>query len=592
MLIRLLRRFTIRVLGLVGIDPRSAGDVASDLGEQKWRLALALLASVIAPIAEISFITVLYAIVEPAQQQALLASVERWSGIAATALTPAAGRGWLIGAAAMLLTIAVGSKYTFGLAHAQFLLSTFVTQSRRVVQAYLYASPRRVAGLERANVASAAMTEASKYGRVVYSSLDALSNVLAAVVFLFAAIALSPGLVLIAASVALFTLFVTARGFRRQKETGKLSVEVQAALVGSLWEILNGYRTVKIEGGERHLLQRLVHDLRSKQAWRLVKARNELYIKLGSESTLYLALLGIVILSTAVLRIEASLVLVFLVLMARLQKYLGALQQSWIEVQHSLPSLATMSDIIDRCQRDAFKPLTWTEAGAQPAEIHLACSHLSFAYGDEPPVLRDISLIVPPGERVLIQGGSGQGKSTLLYLLAGLLPPTTGHVHVNGRQLDDEQFYRLRPSVTYVAPNTYLFRGSIRENLCLGTEYADRDIADAIRRARLQTLVERLSHGIDTDIGENGALLSLGERQRVMLARIFLKRPKLILLDEATANLDLDNERAILTDLFQNMPSQATVILVAHRAPLGVAFTRSYLMQDRQLVPRAQQAST
>lgn len=590
MLIRFLRRAVIAALVRVGIDRRSAADVAADLGEQRGRLALALVASVVAPIAEIAFITVLYAVVEPGQRQSLLASFAKL-GVPTASIPPHALGGVLIGMAAALLTIAIVSKYTFGLTHAKFLLSTFVTQSRRVVQAYLYASPSRVVGLERATVASAAMTESSKYGRVVYSLLDALSNLLAAVVFLLTAIVLSPGLVLVAAVVAVFTILVTARGFRRQKETGRQSVEVQASLVGSVWEILNGYRTVKIEGGERQLLQRLVQDLRSKQSWRLVKARSELFIKLGSESTLYIALLGIVVLSTTVLRIEASLVLVFLVLMARLQKYLGALQQSWIEVQHSLPSLSTMAGIVEQCQRQALKPLTWQEAGPQPDAIQIEARDITFGYGDDPPVLKNVSLVVPPGERVLIQGGSGQGKSTLLYMLGGLLPPVTGSVLVNGERLTDERFYRLRPSVTYVAPNTYLFRGSIKDNLCLGTEFSDAAIQQAIASANLGALVARMPGGIDADIGENGALLSLGERQRVMLARIFLKRPLLILLDEATANLDLANESAILSDLFALIDARATVIMVAHRPPQGVTFTRTFDLRDGAFVRRAEGAT-
>jgi ABC-type transport system involved in cytochrome bd biosynthesis fused ATPase/permease subunit len=131
----------------------------------------------------------------------------------------------------------------------------------------------------------------------------------------------------------------------------------------------------------------------------------------------------------------------------------------------------------------------------------------------------------------------------------------------------------MRSAVTYLAPNVYLFRGSIRENLCLDIDYPEPEIQRAIDLARLRSVVNRLPEGLDSDIGEDGCHLSLGERQRIMLARIFLKRPLLVLMDEATTNLDLENEAAVLRDLWANIDRNAIVLMVTHRAPVGVDFS-------------------
>jgi ABC-type multidrug transport system fused ATPase/permease subunit len=574
----------------LGIDPRSAQDMLADLGEHKARVSVALAASLIAPLAEVGFITILYAIVDLPQQEAVLGVLER-AGLSGAHAWFGHVQPFLITCAVGCLVVTIAAKYTFGYAHAYFLLATFIRQTRRIVQAYLYTSPSRLARIDRATVASLAINESGTYGKVVFSLLDALSNVVASAVFVVTAIALSPALAAIAGVVAIVSIVITSRGFAKQKAVGKRRVQVNSALMGGLWEILNGYRVVKVEGTEQPLLQRLAADLRSKQAWRLEKAHSELFIKLSTEATIYIALLAIIVLSIFAFAVQPATILVFLVLMGRLQKYLGALQQSRIDVQHALPSLTAMSDVIEMCLRDAARPLTRRQAGAQPDGLDVAFDHVSFEYEPDKPILTNLTFSIPPGSRVLIQGPSGQGKSTLLFLACGLLQPSNGEVRMNGVPLTDERFYQLRPSFAYVAPNNYLFRGSIRENLKMGGDCGDAEMAAALDRARLTPLVETLTGGIDADIGENGSNLSLGERQRVMLARIFMKRPLLVLLDEATANLDLENERAVLQDLFSNIDAQATVLMVTHRAPVGVTFTHVYDLVDHRLTLREPVAS-
>lgn len=575
------------VLVAAGIDRLSASAITSDLGRHRLRLALVIAASLAAPVAEVAFIGLLYAMVDAAQLQRV---AERLDGLGWTSAVTAVGGPLAVAAAgaAACLIVAVAAKYVSGLEHARFLLSSFITQSRRIVEAYLFTPPDRGRTIDRAAIGSLAITEASQHGRVVYALLDTAANGAAVVLFIAAAIATSPWLLLMAAVVGATTLSVTGRGFRRQRAAGQQTVETNAALMGGLWEILNGYRTVKVEGGERQLLARLATDLRTKQTWRMEKARGELFIKLGTETTLYAALLGITVASVVALRVPASLVLVFLVLMGRLQKYLSAVQQAWIQVQYALPSLRAMSDAIEMCRAGTVDPpKAPVSADGLPQRLDVVFDGVRFSYGAGSDIVRDLSMTIAAGERVLVQGPSGEGKSTLLYLAGGLVTPTSGRVLWNGEPVTAERFYALRRLVTYVAPNTYLFRGSIRDNLCLGIEFGDAEVASAVEQAKLRPLVERLPGGLDADIGENGINLSLGERQRVMLARIFLKRPLLVLLDEATANLDVDNERAILMDLFTHIDQQASVVMVTHRAPAGIEFTRAYELSAGRLRPRS-----
>jgi len=577
----------------VGFRRRSAKDLVRDLGRSRWRLGLTLVASMVAPLAEIGFIVLLYALVEPAQKAALIealaairvesfqAAMSSSNGyVAITAL-----------AALLLLVVTIASKAIYGHLQAEYLFESFVTQSRRILAAYLSATPERAMMLDRSRVANVAVIETGLYGKVVFSLLDAATNVVGALLFAAAATAMAPGLVALAVLLAGVTFAITHRGFAIQKKLGVQRVKVQATLLGRVWEILNGYRTIKIEAGERKLLDLLWRELRVDQKWRLKKASNELFIRLGSEATLYFALLAMIILSTTVFGLAASLVLMFLVVLGRLQKYVTALQQAWINVQHGIPGVNAIAEVLDACEAHSTPARQLEGPSSRPATVGLSFEDVTFSYDAGARVIRNVSCAFNPGDRVLIQGPSGEGKSTLLFLAAGLLRPTAGSVKINGETLNDDVFYRMRRGVTYLAPNVYLFRGSIRENLCLDVDYPEAEIQRAIDLARLRPVVDRLPDGIDSDIGEDGRHLSLGERQRVMLTRIFLKRPLLILLDEATVNLDLENERAILNDLFAHVDPGATVVMVTHRAPEGVDFSMTLDLDDGTLVARTRAAA-
>ena len=573
---------TASALARVGFRRRSAKDLARDLGRSRWRLGLTLVASMVAPLAEIGFIVLLYALVEPAQKAAVtdaLAALRiRW--VQAALATESGYVAVTVGGAFVLLCATIASKAIYGYLQGEFLVQSFITQAQRIVAAYLAASPTRALALERSRVANVAVIETTLYGRVVFSLLDALTNVVGAVLFAAAALTMAPGLVALAVVIAAVTFMVTHRGYALQKEMGVQRVNGQTAMLGRVWEILNGYRTIKMEAGEQRMLGLLWRELQVGQRWRVRKLNNELFIKLGSEATLYFALLAMIVLAVTVFGLAASLVLVFLVVLGRLQKYVTGLQQAWIQVQHAAPSVNAVADLLDTCETNAAPSPGVDALVPRPASLTLRFDDVTFTYSESPPVLRNVNVTCKPGDRVLIQGPSGEGKSTLLFLAAGLLRPTAGAVRINGAILDDEVFDGVRRVVTYVAPNAYLFRGSIRENLCLDVDYPDADLHRAISLARLTTVVNRLPDGLDSDIGEDGCHLSLGERQRIMLARIFLKRPLLILLDEATANLDLENEGAVLKDLFANISSDAVVLMVTHRKPGNVDFTTTFDLQD------------
>jgi len=215
-----------------------------------------------------------------------------------------------------------------------------------------------------------------------------------------------------------------------------------------------------------------------------------------------------------------------------------------------------------------------------PLEVVL--DGVGFAYDEDNVVLADVSARLAPGEVVALVGSTGAGKTTLCNLLVHLIDPTHGQIRVGGVPLDRADPDALHRATALVFQESFLFADTVRENLTMGDDVDDAAILEALEIARAQTFVERLPHGLDEVIGERGVTLSGGQRQRIALARALLRRPRLLLLDDATSAVDATVERAILDGLRGTVA--ATTLVVAHRVSTIALADRVLLLDEGRIV--------
>jgi ATP-binding cassette subfamily B protein len=200
-----------------------------------------------------------------------------------------------------------------------------------------------------------------------------------------------------------------------------------------------------------------------------------------------------------------------------------------------------------------------------PARGELVVERLSFAYADGEPVLRDVDLVLPIGEKLALVGPTGAGKSTLAKLMARLYDPTAGRVTFGGIDLRDASVRELRARITVVPQEGFLFAGTIRDNVRIGRPDAtDDEVAAALASLGLLDRFEALPAGLDTEVHERGSSLSAGERQLVSLARAALADPAVLVLDEATSSLDPGTE-VLVERALERLVAGRTVIVIAHR---------------------------
>ncbi len=331
-----------------------------------------------------------------------------------------------------------------------------------------------------------------------------------------------------------------------------------------LKESIDGIQTIKASHAEQSVKQKVkelferVQDFGIKTGL-LSMSKDALIELMTSVGTLCLLWVGAVSIA------QGAMTLGTLMTFYTLLGYFLSPIQNVMELQSTLQSAVVaagrLRDILDR-EKEENATVGQTTA-FQNGDIIL--NHVDFRYGNRRLVLKDLNMRIPQGKRVALVGASGSGKTTVTKLLMGFYHPERGNIHIGNTDLSSFPLALLREKIAYVPQETFLFSDTIRKNLLLGNA---RDINDEKLTQVLNAcgceFIDAMPFGLDTMLEENGANLSGGQRQRLAIARALLREPQILILDEATSNLDVFTERHF-HEAVQTAFPQLTIIMVAHR---------------------------
>ena len=352
---------------------------------------------------------------------------------------------------------------------------------------------------------------------------------------------------------------------KRIKKIQKVIVAETTALAGSTTESLRNIELVKSLGLARQEIGRL-------------NATTGKILKLELKKVKSLRLLAF-IQGTAVNALRTSILFLMLYLIFAREITVGQFFSLWIYSFFIFGPLQELGTVINTYREteaslESFQAILSTPVEAKPA-APLALGELgSLAFEDVvfthqtgiAPALSNVSFQVGRGQTIAFVGPSGSGKTTLVKLLVGLYRPQTGRVLYNGKPGTAIDLDELRSQIGFVTQDTQLFSGSIRENLLfVNPDATDAECLNVLHRAACDSLLARADKGLDTVIGEGGVKVSGGEKQRLSIARALLRRPRLLVFDEATSSLDSLTEEEITETIREVASSQVMTILIAHR---------------------------
>src|SRR5678815_985297 len=256
---------------------------------------------------------------------------------------------------------------------------------------------------------------------------------------------------------------------------------------------------------------------------------------------------------------------------------------SFSELQRSLAAMERVFEVLAMEDDKPDKP----DAGDAPKVVQeIRFENVEFEYREGQPVVRDFNVVVPGGSVVALVGRSGAGKTTVTDLVARFHDPTRGRILLNGSDIRDFRLSTYRDLLAIVQQDVFLFDGSVRDNIAYGRHDAtDVEVEDAARRANAHEFIVKLPQRYETFIGERGVKLSGGQRQRLAIARAILAAPQILILDEATSNLDTESEQLIQASMATLLAGRTTFV-IAHRLSTVRRADTILLMEDGQIIER------
>jgi ATP-binding cassette, subfamily B, bacterial len=275
----------------------------------------------------------------------------------------------------------------------------------------------------------------------------------------------------------------------------------------------------------------------------------------------------------------------FLILIAFLYDPLSRLHQLNQLVQAGRAAGERVFEILDEPAEPGFVT-AGADRGSTRVLGDIRYQDVSFSYVEGLPALRNVSFHAPPGATVALVGATGAGKSTVVNLLVRFYEFTSGQIYIDRKSIREYDLRALREAIGVVTQESFLFNGSIRENLLMGKPQAtDAELWGAVIAANAQQFIQRLPGGLESVVGERGVKLSVGEKQRLSIARALLKDPPILILDEATASVDTATER-LIQEALERLMANRTSIVIAHRLSTIVRAHQILVLDHGRIIER------
>ena len=427
--------------------------------------------------------------------------------------------------------------------------------------------------------ANAMGIEASKAAGTYTTACDMFASLIPATMFVGLSFILSWKVALIAVVFAAFMIIVLRRFVSIARRAGEQQMSALQTLNSRLVDALQGIKPLKAMARQDNVATLLEADIRQLAVGYRLSVTAKQAITNIQEALIVIAIALGVVLAIRFSDQSISGLILLAVLFHRTATNIGRFQGSYQTLAANAPFFWAIRNRY--LEAETAREID-TGTGEPEFNSALHISNVQFTY-DTNPILHDISAEIPSGSLTAVVGPTGSGKTTILDLICGLLRPDTGEILIDDMPLSEVNLIKWREKIGYVPQEMFLFHESILTNITLGDPTLGSDAAvAALKLSGGWDFVAALPDGLDTLVGERGARLSGGQRQRIAIARALVRKPRLLILDEATSGLDPDTEKAICATLKALTPDMA-ILAISHQPAIIAVADRIYRLQNGSL---------
>jgi len=418
--------------------------------------------------------------------------------------------------------------------------------------------------MKSSSLAHALTNEIDRISTGTGQFLTFISSIMILVVYIIFALELAGLITGVIFAVGIIILLILRRRASKSRTSGEEITTTTRDLYYSILQHLDGMKTIKSFGMQKEN-KKVFNDQSNQVASNYLETiKSYADVKLLFDVGTVIVLAFMVFILIEVVNLPTASLFLLIYLFVRMIPQFSTVQRAYQYFINMLPAFGNLSTLEEQflCNSESGE----RDNGLFEFKVSIKLENVSFSYGNEEHfTLDNLNLEIPAGKTIALVGPSGAGKSTVADLVMGLISPDQGKVTVDGKPITHSSVASWRNRIGYVAQETFLFNETIRFNLKLASpDVSEDDLKEALKMAAADGFVSKLPEGMDTVIGDRGVRLSGGERQRLALARALLRKPSLLIMDEATSNLDSDNEEKILKAI-DDIHGEITILMIAHR---------------------------
>ena len=447
-----------------------------------------------------------------------------------------------------------------------------------ILKKYLDSDTQQIRSQRSGKLLDNLITQPSKSAKFIRIFIDALKNFIISIAMITLLIFTSWKLTLFIGFIFLALGLIGSIPLKRiSTSLGRKDIKLSQQIASKVSETINGILQIKIFNLEKKWHKQIIEDSQ-KQTSINVKASilAEIPTLLGAFAVV-LILLSSIFFAYKNTTFDLPLIAMFILVSQRLQNSFGNLMKNYTNLRNMKPSF----DLVQKLSKtDNLKSNNKIKFQSGENFDYLELKNVSYSYPKKNNILENISIKIQKGDKLIIKGDSGTGKSTLINLICGLIAPNQGEILINKKLINNLNNKDLLKRISYVSQDNYLFNDTIENNLKIfDASITNSDMINACKKAAAHEFITNLSDGYKTKVGERGLSLSGGQIQRIALARAFLKDGEVMIFDEATSALDKKNQEIILNSINYYSQKNKIIIFISHIPQSIIKFNKEITLK-------------